>query len=768
MKTILFSLIFVLMLSVSFSRSVWSDTAYLGQTSPGNKPQIFAPGIISLNNRFETYPTFSPDGKEMFFSVVNSAWTAGKILHTRELNGTWTAVDTADFSANAYINWESFISPDGNRQFFTSNRPPSLGTDIWMIERNSDSTWTSPVCLPGPVNSGSVDGSACITNNGTLYFKSPRGGGTGGSVLYRSKLAGGGYPQIESLGNTIPTGPGESEPFMALDESYLIFISETRVGGHGGWDLWITFRKPDSSYTTPVNMGADVNTTNDEYGPRVTSDGKYLFFTRENRGNTMDIYWVSSGIIDSLKSTVLSTPIPLDSLYLGQTPPGDSAILFAPGKISLPNRKETKIVFSPDNKECLISTGQNNTFKILYTDFYSGYWKTPVPAYFISNPRPIEPFYSPDSLHVFLTSNADIFMSSSVNKSWATPINLGSPVNTGTEEYHPTAALNGTLYFCSMRENASSYLYRSRPVNGNYSTVEKLDAVINRHDSTQNGAYDPFIAPDESYLIFSSIRSGGFGQDDQYISYNRNGRWTNPKNLGPTINSSAIEYGSYVSPDTKYYFFSRPAGWGPNAAADIYWIKIDGLIDSLSHTNFSPYLNKTINNQVDSVGHSFNFIIPDSAFIDDDGNNSLAYHAKLSNGRSLPAWLKFDTISGTFTGIPSIIETLDIRVTATDPTGASAAATFSLEILKSNSIERIDMKGVKIFPNPSSGVMNVLLERLPGVFAIIEVSDMEGKVILKDKFQNNIRLDLTSIPKGIYVIKLSVDNDAYTCKFCLE
>jgi hypothetical protein len=767
MKTMFFSFAFVSIFFFGFSRTTCSDSSYLGQTSPGNKPQIFAPGIISLDNRLETYPTFSPDGKEMFFSVVNAAWTTGKILHTREVNSAWTAVDTADFSANNYINWESFVSPAGNRQFFTSNRPPSTGTDIWMVERTSDSSWASPARLPGPVNSASVDGSACVTNNGTLYFKSLRGGGVGGSILYRSRLVAGAYSQVESLGNIIPTGPGESEPFMAPDESYMIFISETRAGGNGGWDLWISFRKPDSAYTSPVNMGPVINTSDDEYGPRVTADGKYLFFTRENRGSTMDIYWVSKSIIDSLKTTVIPPSIPTDSLYLGQTPPGDSAVLFAPGSISLSNRRETKIVFSPDNMECLIGIGQSNTFKILYTDFYSGYWKSPIPAYFISNPRPIEPFYSPDSLHVFLTNYADVYMAARSNQTWTSPVILGAPVNTGFEEYHPTTSMNGTLYFCSMRENPNGYLYRSVPVNGNYSTVEKLDAVINRHDSTQNGAYDPYIAPDESYIIFTSIRSGGYGQDDQYISYNRNGRWTNPKNLGPAINTPAIEYGSYVSPDRKYYFFSRPVGWGPNAAADIYWIRIDRLIDSLSHTNFIPYLRNTINSQVDSVGHSFNFMIPDSTFIDDDGNNTLTYHAKLSNGSPLPSWLSFDTISGTFSGMPAVIETLDIRVTATDPAGASAWAAFTLDILKSNSIRPADEAGVRIFPNPTHGKINISINSSCRTSAFAEIRNPEGETILKRFFENEVVINLSGRPKGMYFVSLTMDDRIITKKICV-
>ncbi len=756
MRTIFLALAFLAVVTAGFSRALSSDSAYLGQTPPGTIPQLFAPGIISLNNRFETYPTFSPDGKEMFISVVNSAWTAGKILHTREVNGTWTSVDTAVFSTNNYINWESFISPDGNRQFFTSNRPPSSGTDIWMTDRAPGSTWTSPVRLPGPVNSGSVDGSACVTNNGTLYFKSLRGGGTGGSILYRSKPVGGVYSEVESLGNIIPTVAGESEPFMAPDESYLIFISETRAGGHGGWDLWISFRKPDSSYTAPVNMGTGINTADDEYGPRVTTDRKYLFFTRENRGNTMDIYWVSSGIIDSLKSTALS--IPQDSLYLGQTPPGNSAIMFAPGKVSLPNRRETKIVFSPNNKECLIGIGNNNTFQILYTDFYSGYWKAPLPAYFIQNNRPIEPFFSPDSLHVFFTSYADIWMSSRSNQTWATPVIMGSPVNTVYEEYHPTAALNGTLYFCSMRENPNGYLYRSVPVNGNYSTAEKLDIVINRNDSTQNGAYDPYIAPDESYLLFSCIRSGGYGQDDQYISYKKNGNWTNPKNLGPSVNTPAIEYGSYVSPDSKYYFFSRPAGWGPSSAADIYWIRIDGLIDSLRYTNFVPYVRNPIPDQTAFTGQLFSFTIPDSTFIDDDGNNTLSYHAVLSNGTPLPSWLVFDSISGSFSGIPSNEEQLNFRVKATDTAGATSTTTFRLNILKPNSIDTAKGDGVKIYPNPTNGRINISIEGSNSKTAILEISNLSGEVILKNSFNKVILIDLADRPKGTYFVKLIIEN----------
>jgi Tol biopolymer transport system component len=284
------------------------DTTYFGQKQPGENPEIFAPGVISLENRLESYPAFSSDGKTLFFSVVNAAWTEGKILVSKFEKGVLAKPEVAPFSNDQLINWESCVSPDGKRVFFASNRPPSSGMDIWMVEQTSDTTWSAPVHLPDPVSSTSEDGSPCVTNNGTLYFKSLRGGGIDGSCLYRAKRIGGKYTRVESLGNTIRTTSKETEPYMSPDESYLIFISGTRKGGSGGWDLWITFRREEGSWTDPVNLGARINTTDDEYGPRVTPDGKYLFFTREQRGKSMDIYWVSTTVIDKLRDLAPLSP----------------------------------------------------------------------------------------------------------------------------------------------------------------------------------------------------------------------------------------------------------------------------------------------------------------------------------------------------------------------------------------------------------------------------------------------------------------------------
>jgi Tol biopolymer transport system component len=199
--------------------------------------------------------------------------------------------------------------------------------------------------------------------------------------------------------------------------------------------------------------------------------------------------------------------IPNDRLYLGQTPPGNTPVIFAPGVISLTGRRETKIVFSPAGNECLIGIGESGTFKILYTKFENGIWPDARPSAFITNDRAQEPFFSPDGRKIFFTSQADIYMCARDGSTWSAPVKLGMPVNTAAEEYHPIVTLNGTLYFCSMRDNSKGEIYRSKYENGNYKTVEKLDTLL----LCKYGAWDPFIAPDESYIIFTSIYPDGFG-----------------------------------------------------------------------------------------------------------------------------------------------------------------------------------------------------------------------------------------------------------------
>jgi hypothetical protein len=141
-------------------------------------------------------------------------------------------------------------------------------------------------------------------------------------------------------------------------------------------------------------------------------------------------------------------------------------------------------------------------------------------------------------------------------------------VNSDGYDNYPAVTANGTLYFASERAGGKGRadLYRSRLVDGRYTAAENLGDPIN----TPSVEADPYIAPDESFLIFCTEREDGFGEGDLYISYRNADSWTKPVNLGATINAAAFDYTPLVSPDQKRFYWSR--GWG-----EIYEIPADAL-----------------------------------------------------------------------------------------------------------------------------------------------------------------------------------------------
>jgi hypothetical protein len=182
---------------------------------------------------------------------------------------------------------------------------------------------------------------------------------------------------------------------------------------------------------------------------------------------------------------------------------------------------------------------------------------------------------------------------------WSEPTALDPPVNTGNHEIHPSLTDGETLYFSSDREGGMGRfdIYRSKRAESGYGAPENLGAPVN----TEHGEGDLFIAPDESYIVFSSGRPGGFGRNDLYISFMKtNGSWTVPVNMGEAMNSEEIEYCPFVTPDGKYLFYSsyrgarRGTGETPrscedisrmystpgNGLGDIYWIG-SAIVDTL-------------------------------------------------------------------------------------------------------------------------------------------------------------------------------------------
>ena len=270
---------------------------YLGQTPPGTTPVVFAPNLVSTETT-ELCSVFSPDGSELYFARSERERGARMRSVTRE-NGVWGSARPVAFTGD-YSSVDMFMSRDGQRLYFCSNRaldgkgPAKADTDIWVATRVAKG-WSEPVNLGDAVNSGENDYYPTFTARGDLYFSSPRGGGAGGNDIYRSRLADGTLGRAENLGPPINTDKWEFDPFIAADESYIIFASN-RPGSLGGSDLYISVRKPDGAWAAPENMGEPINSAGPEYTPMLSPDGRYLFFT-SGRNGPDDLFWVDASVI---------------------------------------------------------------------------------------------------------------------------------------------------------------------------------------------------------------------------------------------------------------------------------------------------------------------------------------------------------------------------------------------------------------------------------------------------------------------------------------
>jgi Tol biopolymer transport system component len=253
-----------------------------GSKKPVLEPTLFAPDMISTGE-YELCPQISPDGRTFYFVKSTPDMNFWTIVFSQFENGKWSGPQVAPFSGQ-YSDADEFITADGKRMFFVSRRPVNAGIspnaagrlDIWVTDKIATG-WSEPKNLGTPVNSEGSEYFPTLTSDGTLYFGSGRKGGKGGVDLYRSRFSNGKYQEPENLGDAINTTFDEYEPYIAPDESFLIFMAGNRPDGLGGYDLYISYNR-NGQWTKAQNLGAPINSAVDDLSPRISPDGKYFFW----------------------------------------------------------------------------------------------------------------------------------------------------------------------------------------------------------------------------------------------------------------------------------------------------------------------------------------------------------------------------------------------------------------------------------------------------------------------------------------------------------
>jgi len=192
------------------------------------------------------------------------------------------------------------ISNDGLSLYFTSDRAGGSGSyDVWIATRETtQDPWGEPVNLGPTVNSSAWDQTPFLSADGlTLFFGSTRSGGFGELDIWFTTRTTVSDPwgTPENLGSTINTSATDAAIEVSSD-GLSFFFNSTRSGGYGGQDLYVSTRPTRSDpWGEPVNLGPTVNSSDWDYMPALSADGRFLIFGSNRAGALgMDDLWLTT------------------------------------------------------------------------------------------------------------------------------------------------------------------------------------------------------------------------------------------------------------------------------------------------------------------------------------------------------------------------------------------------------------------------------------------------------------------------------------------
>lgn len=242
------------------------EDLYFGLKPPGIIAEPFAPDI-----GWELGEMHGQDLEEFYFTPSIDIPLRPLVVSFRKENRVWKKY--------------KFYSTGGNIMYSKDK----------YIER-TDSGWSKIKNLGAPFEDIPIM-RLTASLKGTLIFDEFTRDGNG--VLRYSRLINGRREAPQPFGKEINTGKWTAHPFIAPDESYIIWDSE-REGGYGDSDMYISFRLPDGSWGAAINFGDKINTDGEDGGGYVTPDGKYLSYCPRCKP-PYDRMWVDAKIIENLR-----------------------------------------------------------------------------------------------------------------------------------------------------------------------------------------------------------------------------------------------------------------------------------------------------------------------------------------------------------------------------------------------------------------------------------------------------------------------------------
>lgn len=271
--------------------------------------------IETINTKkSEYFPVLTIDGQKMYFTFADGKIGGEDIYYSQLIANTWIKPKNigAPFSTkeNDAIN---SISADGNTVvLFGSYKGFIGGGDNYYAEKTSTG-WSEIMPFPKPLNSQYWDCDGFLSADGkAFFFTSDRKGSVGefvkGGQFFHGEYEGNTDIWVSvkndsvwgkpiNIGSAINTPYAERSPFLHPDGKTLYFSSDGHYG-LGSLDVFKSVRLSDTSWTDwsePVNLGKEINTAGYDVAYKISTDGKYAFFSSDKEGGKggYDIYRVT-------------------------------------------------------------------------------------------------------------------------------------------------------------------------------------------------------------------------------------------------------------------------------------------------------------------------------------------------------------------------------------------------------------------------------------------------------------------------------------------
>jgi len=518
------------------------------KASLDSTPDVFLPEMVSLNPSKESTSMYAVGHMEFYFSRVDQDINQGlaSIWKTTILEGQWQEPELFIHSEDAK-NFNPFMTPDEKyllfyRMYNTETEENRNGT--YYIERTEEG-WSNLVFL--------IDEYCVTTADFQTFYASPIKGDYKNDII-QFEYNNGEIVNLKPLSGIINTSFLETHPTISPDESFLIFDSNRPESMDRG-DMYISFKLSNNTWGEGVNLGELVN-QGLSGNPSISTDGIRLFYSLDG-----DIYFIE--LKELLTMSITST-------YFDQELPGNSPEIFAKDTISKTDLLQYPVSFSKDG--LLMFYGQmdsNRNRHLLYSENIDGTWSEPKQIEFTSSDE-MEPIISPDGNRIYFASSydtnlqkpSDLYYVTYNNGLFTDPVKLPETINSNQTEYFVSQSLNGNLYFT--REGVG--IFKSELVDGSYQEAYQLE-----FDSSYYYISHPFIAKDESFIVFDARHSDNIGSADLFISFNSEMGFGKPINLGDKINSENWDAMASLAPNEDYLFFVREEG----SQRDVYWVEFN-------------------------------------------------------------------------------------------------------------------------------------------------------------------------------------------------